>query len=65
MIENVTGFFGVLAAWEADHRTAAAAVALKNSNVTEISAAAHEPTNEPEFNQENTHCSPASNFLAA
>jgi hypothetical protein len=65
MIENVTGFFGVLAAWEADHHAAEAAVPLKNSNVTEISAVAHESTNELEFQQESTDCTPASNSLAA
>ena len=65
MVESVAGFFSQLAAWEADHRTAEAAVPLKNSNVSQIRAVAHDPANEPEFEKENTDCSPASNFLAA
>jgi hypothetical protein len=64
-IENVAGFFGLLAAWEADHRTAEVAAPLKNSNVTEISIVAHEATNEHESKQEDINCSPASNVLAA
>jgi hypothetical protein len=65
MVESVAGFFSQLAAWEADYRAAATAVPLKNPNVTEISAGAQEPTNEPELTQESVNCSPASNFLAA
>jgi len=65
MIENVAGFFGLLATWEADQHTEEASVPLKYSNVTEIVGVAHEPTKEPEFKQENTDCSPASDFLAA
>jgi hypothetical protein len=65
MIENATGFFAQLAAWDADHRIAEAAVPLENSKVTEIRAIAHEAPNELEFEQENTDCSPANNCLAA
>jgi hypothetical protein len=63
--ENIAGYFTLLAAWEADHRTAEAAVQLKNSNVSQIRAIAHDPAYEPEFEKENTDCSPASDFLAA
>jgi hypothetical protein len=65
MIENVTGFFAQLAAWEADLRTAEAAVPLKNSKVTEISAIAHEATSGPEFKQEYADCKLANDSWAA
>jgi hypothetical protein len=62
--ENIAGYFSLLAAWDADGRTEKAPVQLKHSNVTEITTAEREGSNQPKLKKD-TSCTQAHDFLAA
>jgi hypothetical protein len=61
----VSGFFAQLAAWDGAHATEDASAQVGNRNATEMATINRTPIYMYRTKQENTDCTPATNFLAA